>query len=119
MRIPAKLYEVMSCETDRLLDRLNEAIALDFTNARDNGPSLHPSPDVVRATADAHDEFERLLDRLRDAGGERFLGNRKPLEPGASLSVVYTRAMPLVRRITHMLRDAVPQIEEDSFSSAA
>lgn len=114
MKIPARLYQVMADDTDRLLDRLNEAIELDFADARDNGPARKPSPSVLQATSNAADEFERLLDTLRQAGGSRYLGARKALPNGASLTVVYERAMPLVRKITHMLRRAQPEISSAS-----
>lgn len=111
MKIPARLYEVRSSETDRLLDRLNEAIALDFNDARD-GASRLPSPDVVAATEAAHDEYTRLAGMLREAGSGRYFGRRAPLPPDASLSALYDRAMPLVRRITNLLRKAEPEIAE-------
>lgn len=109
MKIPAKLYKVLAEESDRLLDRLCEAVALDFTDARDNGQAPKPSPDVTHAVSEAQDEFDRLVEMLRDAGGRRYLGNYTPLaKDGASLSVVLNRAMPLCRKITNLLRQAEP-----------
>jgi hypothetical protein len=110
MKISARIYEVLTNETDRLIDRLNEAVALDFADARDNG-RRKPSPDVVAATEAAHDEYVRLAGMLRSAGA-RLFGRGEPLAPGASLTKVYGAAMPLVRRITNVLRKAEPEIGE-------
>ncbi|MBA3960850.1 MAG: hypothetical protein H0X40_02980 [Chthoniobacterales bacterium] len=111
MKVSAKLYEVLSQETDRLIDRLHEAVVLDFTDARNNGPSRNPTPDVVRATSEVMDEYERLREMIHVAGGDRYLGHHKALpKAGASLNQVYEKAAPLIRKITNFLRRAEPQI---------
>ncbi|HEY1771331.1 MAG TPA: hypothetical protein VGG02_13855 [Chthoniobacterales bacterium] len=110
MRIPTKLFEALS-DADRLLDRLNEAVALDFADARDNN-SRAVAPDVVAATAAAREEYERLVEALRESGGARFLGPFKAVREGATLSALHEKAMPLVRKITALLRKAEPDVRE-------